>query len=119
MSDQLNGMNRLRQFESDPFRLKDTLRDGVANDYFVIDFDCKRSSKYIPVTSSLWKKSENILSVCHWNCHLTLSYNDILHLLDLTNSYFDVIRFCETFFLLLSTFCLFAISRLPIVCEKV
>ena len=71
---------------------------GVHNAYyFAIDFDCQRSSKYIPVTSSSWEKSENILSVCHWNCHLTTSYNDILHLLDLTNSYFDVIGFCETF----------------------
>ena len=71
MSDQLNGMNRLRKFESDPFRLNDILRDGIANDYFAIDFDCQRLSKYIPVTSSSWEKSENILSVCHWNCHLT------------------------------------------------
>jgi len=97
MSDQLNGMNRLRKFESDPFRLNDILRDGIANDYFAIDFDCQRLSKYIPVTSSSWEKSENFLSVCHWNCHLTTSYNDILHLLDLSNSYFDVIGFCETF----------------------
>lgn len=93
----MGDISHLRFLESNPFRVGDVLYDDLLPESINADFSPQRDSCYVDVISSGLEVNARSFCLCHWNCHVTSTYYEILQLIDNVNSKFDVIGLCETF----------------------
>lgn len=91
----LNDFSSLNRFMRNPLRIEDHLEAQIGSDDLpIINSKPLRESSYILPSQVSGDMS---LCLCTWNCHLTTGYLDVLQMIEISSSKFDIMGICETF----------------------
>ena len=91
----MNDISSLNRVMRNPLRIEDHLEAQIGSeDLPIINSKPLRESSYI-LPSQV--SSDISLCLCKWNCHLTTGYLDVLQMIKISSSKFDIMGICETF----------------------